>query len=212
MEVVIIANGEIKQLDFLQGYLQRECYVICADGAAKYLVPLHIVPDLLVGDLDSISKEDLEWMTGQGVQIKKFPPRKDFTDSELALEYALELKPDQVTIVGGVGSRWDHSLSNIMFLDRLFQMGVKGKLINENSQLTITDRQLELSGEPGDIVSIIPLSETVEGVTLRGLEYPLTDHYIPRGSSLGISNRMLEYRATISLKRGTLLVYIGKEH
>ncbi len=212
MEVIIIANGEVTGLGDLLSRFPKDTYIICADGAARHLVNLGLTPSLLVGDFDSIALEDLEWMKERAVELRQFPAKKDFTDSELALEYALELKPNGITIIGGIGSRWDHSLSNILFLDRLHGLGIKGRLIDAKGQLTITDNLIELEGEPGEIVSIIPLTEAVEGVTLKGLEYPLTNHYIPRGSSLGISNRLLGNQATISLKKGTLLVFQGREY
>ncbi len=211
MEVMIIANGDVSGLEGLLSRCSKDVYIICADGAARYLVAIGLVPNLLVGDFDSIAPEDLEWMKERNVNLRQFPVQKDSTDSELALEYALALKPHCITLLGGIGSRWDHSLSNILFLDRLRRQGIKARLINETGQLTITDSRLEIEGEPGEIVSIIPLSELAEGVTLKGLEYPLTNHDIPRGSSLGISNRLLEHRGLITLKKGVLLVYQGKE-
>lgn len=211
MEVMILINGEVSDLDFLKETLQQGDYLICADGAAKYLRAIDVVPDLMVGDFDSIAPEDFAWMKAKGVTLREFPARKDFTDSELALRYALELKPKKITLLGAVGSRWDHSLSNIMFLDHLHRLGVEGEIRNEKGFLTLVSSRTTLRGTPGDIVSLIPLSEQVTGVTLRGLEYPLTDHTIQRGSSLGISNQLIDAEGEITLKTGKLLVFIGRE-
>ncbi|MBM7615842.1 thiamine diphosphokinase [Alkaliphilus hydrothermalis] len=209
MDIVIIVNGCLN-LKFLQNLLDKpsgeNSKIICADGASKYLVPLGIVPHMLVGDLDSISQKDLDWMKEKGVELKKFPARKNFTDSELALEYAMGLNPKRITIIGAVGSRWDHSIANIMLLKRLLERGIAGRLVDDKNELTITNGQLLLEGKKGEYLSIIPISEEVKGVTLKGLEYPLTDHSFSMGSTLGISNQFKETKATVEVKEGTLLV------
>lgn len=211
MEVLIILNGDLNNLGFFKNLITEATYVICADGAARYLISMDITPDLLVGDLDSIAKEDLAWMKQKGVEVKKFPARKDFTDSELALEYALELNPLRVTIIGGVGSRWDHSLGNVMLLYKMLNNGVYGRLINEKNELTIVDGELTISGEPGDILSIIPITKEVRGVTLKGLEYPLTDHNFQMGDTLGISNQLATSEATVTIREGIILVCRSKD-
>ncbi len=211
MEVIIIANGDLKNLDFLKGLIKEDNYIVCADGAAKFLVALEIEPNLLVGDLDSILEDDLTWMKEKGVEIRKFPTKKDFTDSELAVEYAMELKPNSITIIGGIGSRWDHSIGNIMLLNKMLNRGIVGKLMDENNELTITDGYLQMEGSIGDFLSIIPLTNKVKGVTLKGLAYPLTNHNFERGNTLGISNQFTETNATILVEDGVLLVCKSKD-
>lgn len=211
MRAVIVTNGEIKDIGHLKGVLEGAELIICADGAAKYLRKLGVAPHVLLGDFDSIATEELAWMKQQETTLLKYPEKKDSTDTELALDYALQQRPEEVVIVGGVGSRWDHSLGNIFLLKKLLDNKVRGSIINEVNEITIMNNFLELEGNMGDIVSIIPISQEVKGVNLYGLEYPLVDRSIPMGSSLGISNRMLGERARISLKEGILLVIKSKE-
>lgn len=211
MKAVIVTNGDIKNLLQLKHILTAADWIICADGAAKYLMAIDIVPHILLGDLDSIDGEALNWMTDRGVEPVRFPARKDATDTELAVDYAMALSPEKITIVGGVGSRWDHSLSNILLLKKLLNHGISGWIVNENNEITIIDSSLELEGKKGDIVSIIPISAIVKGVNLYGLEYPLVDRTIPMGSSLGISNCFKDTKAKISLTEGILLVIKSKE-
>ncbi|AKL95528.1 thiamine pyrophosphokinase ThiN [Clostridium aceticum] len=210
MEIVIIANGNIDNLAYIENIIKNK-YLICADGAAKYLRKINVVPNLLVGDFDSIDSEDLLWMKENKVQYEKFPSRKDQTDTELALEYAFQLNPKSITMIGALGSRQDHSIGNIMLLWRILQQGVEGKIVDENSYITITNSRIYVQGEIGEHISIIPLTNPVKGVTLEGLEYPLKDRDIDQGSTLGISNVFIQKEAVISLKEGVLLVIKSKE-
>ncbi len=211
MKAVVVTNGDIRNLLQLKAILEEAETIICADGAAKYLMAVDIVPDVLLGDLDSIASEELKWMVDRGVEPVRFPARKDATDTELAVDYALQLSPEEIILVGGVGSRWDHSLSNILLLKKLLNHGVRGRIVNEYNEITIIDKSLELEGAIGDIISIIPISEVVRGVNLQGLEYPLVNRTIPMGSSLGISNCLKEARAKITLEEGILLVIKSRD-
>jgi len=207
MEILIIANGEINDLEFLRNQVLRHSYIICADGAARYLMQLDMTPDILMGDLDSIDATDIEWMRNKGVRIETYPVRKDFTDTDLALEFAMELNPTYITLIGGMGSRWDHSIGNIMLLHKLLERGIKGSIINENNKVTITSDSLEVFIRDGEIISIIPITPLVKGVTLRGMEYPLNNHDIHMGQTIGISNVLKDERGFIKLKEGKLLVF-----
>ncbi|AOY77364.1 thiamine diphosphokinase [Clostridium formicaceticum] len=210
MEIVIVANGDINCLRYIEGTISNK-YIICADGAARYLRRIKVVPNLLVGDFDSIHPEDLGWMQQQGVECRKFPSRKDQTDTELAVAYAFELKPKSITIIGALGSRQDHSLANVMLLWKILQEGIEGKIIDEKNYITITNSKLDIEGKVGETISIIPLTNSVKGVTLKGLEYPLKDRDIALGSTLGISNVFAEKKAVISVKTGVLLVIKSRE-
>ena len=212
MEVVIIANGEINDLQYIQKIIQDK-YIICADGAAKYLRQINMVPDLLVGDFDSISSDDLLWMKSKKVNYEKFPPRKDQTDTELALEYAFKIlpKPRSIVIVGGLGSRWDHSLANIMLLNNILDQGIEGKIISDNDEIILAETNISINGEIGELLSIIPLTSVVKGITLEGLEYPLQNRDIKISSTLGISNVFTAKVAKIFIEKGRLLIIKTKE-
>ncbi|KAB3533131.1 thiamine diphosphokinase [Alkaliphilus serpentinus] len=211
MRVLIIANGEIGDLKFLEELLSNHNYVICADGAAKYLRLLNIKPDILMGDFDSIDERDLQWMKNHHVEIYEYPARKNFTDTELAIDYAMELKPQLITIVGGVGSRWDHSISNMLLLYKILNSGIEGVILNETNRVTITSSFLELDRINGKTLSIIPITSLVKGVTLKGMEYPLNNYDITMGASIGVSNMIKGEKGSIQLSEGVLLVFQSSE-
>ncbi len=206
MKVVIVANGEIKNINFLKYVIKSSDYIICADGAAKYLMDLNVCPDLLVGDLDSIDKKTLGWAKRNSISIQRFPIKKDMTDTELAVEFALKQNPDKIIIMGAIGSRLDHSLSNIMLLYKIHKLGIDAAVMDEINYITIVSDALKMKCRMGEIVSIIPIGGDAKGVTLKGLEYSLTDHDIKMGSSLGISNKSVSKEIIISVKDGILLV------
>lgn len=211
MRIAIVTNGDIKDTDQLKRVLEGAAKIICADGAARHLRKLGIIPHILLGDFDSIDPEVLDWMKQQGASLFKFPERKDATDTELALDFALQEKPEEIVIIGGIGSRWDHSLGNIFLLKRLLDNRVRGYIVNELNEITIMDTSLELEGKAGDVVSIVPISEEVKGISLYGFEYPLLNRDIAMGSSLGISNRLIQEKAKITVREGMLLVIKSKE-
>jgi len=211
MKVVVVTNGDIKDLTFLKKILADASTIICADGAAKYLKEINIAPHLLLGDMDSIDEENLQWVESSGISLIRFPARKDATDTELAVDYAVDMKPHEIIIVGGVGSRWDHSLSNIFLLKKLLAHRIKARIVNELNDMTIINDSIELEGEIGETLSIVPISEEVKGVNLYGLEYPLVERDFSMGSSLGISNRFKEAKVKITLREGVLLVIRAKD-
>ena len=206
MEVVVVANGEIININFLKYVLKNSDHIICADGAAKYLMDLNIYPDLLIGDLDSINEKTLKWVEKNNIKIQRFPVKKDMTDTELAVESALKQNPNKITIIGAIGSRLDHSLGNIMLLYKIHKLGIDAAVVNEINYITIVSDVLKMKCRIGEIISIIPVGGDARGVTLEGLEYPLNDHNIKMGSSLGISNKSVSEEIIISVKNGILLV------
>lgn len=206
MEILIVTNGYIENENILKSAIENSNYIICADGAAKYLMNLRVYPDILVGDLDSISRDALDWINNGRVDVRKFPPKKDMTDTELAIEFALDKSPSAITIIGAIGSRMDHSLANIMLLYKIHKVGVKARIINHINDIAITDSNLKIEGDVGQSISVVPIGGSAKGVTLEGLEYPLNNHNIDLDSSLGISNKFAQKEATISVKEGILLV------
>lgn len=206
MEITVVTNGNIDDENILRSVLSSSDYVICADGAAKYFMDINVKPDLLVGDLDSIDASTLEWVKKSKIDIKQFPVKKDMTDTELAIEYAINMSPNVITLIGAIGSRMDHSLANIMLLYKIHKVGIRARIVNEVNDIAITDCTLHIDGRIGQTISIIPIGGDAKGVSLIGLEYKLLDQDIALGSSLGISNMFREERAIITVDKGTLLV------
>lgn len=215
MKIIIVTNGKIESLSWLKKKLAEnngeEHFVICADGASKYLKSIDFVPDLLVGDLDSIDEEAKAWMEEKKVPLKKFPAKKDQTDTEIALEYSLSKKPGEIEILGAFGSRMDHTLGNIQLLEGFYNPKTVIRLTDEQNEVWLLEKYTKIVGRKDETLSIIPITESVTGVTLKGFEYPLNQVRLSRGHTLGISNIIRENEAEISFKEGKLLVVIARD-
>ena len=182
--------------------------IIAADGGADLCRQLNLTPDIIIGDLDSISPDLAGEYAHSGVDIIPYPKRKDKTDLELALDLAVTRGADKVILFGTLGGRWDMSLSNVMLAANRKYNQMNISLCEKQCRMHIihAGSSLTLQGLKGQIISLIPLSTDVHGVTTTGLEYPLKNAPLYFGSSRGISNLLLATKGSIITKGGTLLV------
>lgn len=210
MKAVVFANADINDYGFCGEYI-RDAVIICCDGGMRHAMKLGITPDYIVGDFDSVSPEVLEYYKKQDIELKQVPCRKDETDMELGIIHAAEIGADDITLIGGIGSRMDHTLANIFMLLRIENLGLKGRIVNENNLITLCTGKCEIEGEKGDIVSFIPITPMVKGVTTRGLEYPLDKATMYMDSPLGVSNVMEGKMASYTFDEGMALVIKARD-
>ncbi|WP_270739296.1 thiamine diphosphokinase [Massilioclostridium coli] len=201
MRAVIITGGSIQNYPAIKQYIQPNDYIICADSGYDHAIKMEITPNLLVGDMDSIHAD----LPTENIRI--FPAKKDDTDTEIAISAALEQGCDDILILGGIGSRMDHTLANILFLKQLHDQKISAKIVNENNEIRLMGSQenITLQGHPGDLLSLIPITDCI-GVTNKGFEYPLIQEDLPLGTTRGVSNVFLSDTGSISLQNGLLLV------
>src|ERR1044071_1572413 len=114
--IIIFANGELPDFNKAQSLLQKDDYVICADGGTRHALALGIQPHLIIGDMDSAETGSLQKFRAEDVNIELYPRDKNETDLELAISRAIELKPEQIVIVAALGGRLDQTLANITLL------------------------------------------------------------------------------------------------
>ncbi len=204
----VIAGGEIRDTAFLQAKLSelRPAEIICADSGAAYIHAIGLVPHVIIGDMDSLSPGMLEYFTEQRCKIIKFSERKNETDTQLALKYALDALPDEIYVFGAFGTRIDHTLANVSLLILGANKGIQIKLIDEWCEAFVVKRACTIGGEPGQTVSLLPLSDNVTGITIEGFEYPLNNGAMEIGIPYGVSNRLTAARGVICVKSGHLLV------
>ena len=177
-------------------------FVIAADSGFDHARRLGIKVDLLVGDLDSISPEALALA---GV-IEKHPPDKDATDLALALDAAVRVGAGSVFVIGGGGGRIDHFLANAALLASAHYRNLRLTWLPGTAVISVVRDRVELSGSPGDLVSLLPYGGRADGVTTSGLRWALHEEELAPGTSRGVSNQMIDRTATVELKQGTLLV------
>lgn len=211
MKAVIVCSGSVKDYDVIKRFFDKADYIISVDGGARHLRKLEITPDVLLGDFDSADMEDIAYFKRQGVTAESFPVEKDMTDSELAIEKALEKGADEIILVGAVGTRFDHSMANIFLLKKLLDKKVNACIADEHNRIYMFDSTFTLKRKEGYKLSLIPVSNRVTGVTTTGLKYPLNNATMYLGTTWGVSNEFKEDTATVSIDEGILLVCVSRD-
>lgn len=202
---VIFANGDLPS-DFLAFFrLLPGDLIIAVDGGLRHVLACGRIPDLLLGDLDSVEPPQVTQLETLGIEIRRFPTDKDETDLELALLAAVSLNIDSIVLTGVLGGRLDHTLANLNLL--LLPELANCEVVIENGaeEICLIRRERTILGAPGDIVSLIPLTADAAGVTTSNLRYPLRGETLKLEHGRGVSNNMLGNQALVTLDSGTLL-------
>lgn len=211
MKVVIFSNGQIEDYNFVKNNILGEDIIICCDGGIRHTKKLKILPDYILGDLDSAPKELVEYYKSLNVIFKIVSSKKDETDTEMGINFAIELGAKYIDLYGCIGTRFDHTLGNANNIMIALKKGVKAKIINEYNSIQLIDKSIILTGKKGQIVSLIPLTTEVTGIVTENLEYPLNNEVLSIGASRGISNVMSQDKASITIQSGYLFVIQSKD-
>ena len=215
MRTLIISGGMLEE-DFIRDYMEKHVFdkILAADRGLVLCRKLEIVPDLILGDFDSATSDALEYYRATVPErIRQYPSRKDDTDTELAVSVAIDLGSDEIVIFGGTGTRLDHVMGNIQILKKALDQGVAAFLIDSHNRIRMTDGSVVIrkADQFGTYVSLIPFTEKVTGITLRGFSYPLNDDTLVQGKSIGVSNEIKGSKGEIFLKEGLLLVMESRD-
>ena len=208
MQCIILANGEMEDYEKYRSLFAGGPLTICADGGIRHARALGILPQVVVGDMDSVRPEDLEQLTAQDVELIKYPKEKDEMDTELALMEAVKRGATSIVLLGCSGGRLDHTLAAIQMLVPVVEQGVKVQMLAKGHRLTLVtpENPARLPGNPDTILSILPLTTRVTGITSRGVKWPLTDAVFELGKPYGVSNEVTGPEVSITIKEGILLV------
>ena len=210
MKRCLIVTGGTIDIAFAKDFLSQRSYdyVIAADAGLEVLRPLHISPNAVVGDLDTVDKKVLEEYQNQpDIEFEIHKPEKDETDTELALLTAARQGCEAVDILGALGGRMDHAIGNIQLMYQFFCQGMEVNIYDARNRLYLLGGHKVFHREKvyGKYISVLPMTETVEGLTLRGFKYPLQRRTIGLGTSLCISNELKREEGILELERGVLL-------
>ena len=211
MNCLIVLSGSISLYRFQRSFFDEYNYIICADGGAEYLKANNIVPDALLGDFDSINEQTLAFYHDKKVKLIRYPCNKDYTDGELAINLAIEMNADFVTIIGALGNRFDHSLANVFMLQTLCDKGIVARMVDDYNEIYITKSSIEIDKTKDMKISLIPITEVVRGVSTMGLCYELNGQDLYRNKSFGVSNEFSEDKALITIEEGVLLIIKSKD-
>lgn len=188
--------------------------IIAGDRGLEALYQLKIVPNHIVGDFDSVSPEILEFYKNQSqIIFHTYHPEKDNTDTDIALKLAISLKSSAITIMGALGRRMDHAIANIHILKDALETNIPCQILDEHNRIYLINKEITLEKNRvyGKYISLIPLTSEVKDLTLTGFKYPLDNYDLPIGTSLGVSNEIVENIAQIKMKKGILIVIESKD-
>lgn len=205
--IVIVGNGVLDKE--ILTYILNTDYCIGVDFAAYWLIRHGRVPDVAIGDFDSVTPDQLKEIRKRVPDIITFAPEKDFTDMELAVRHALRKDPQEIILLGALGKRLDQSLANIGLLEAIEANGTHGFIYEAKNKATLVSKNLIL--KDGDSY-ISVLSVTPEAViTLKGFKYSISEKVIRRGQTIGISNELAGKEASVHVKKGKVLVVISTD-
>ena len=203
---VIMSAAPVMNTRGLRQLVEEGDYIICADGGVKLAQRLGITPNLILGDFDSLDQvPDI-------APVFTYEREKDDTDTMLAIKQGIAEGCDYFLLLGGLGGALDHTYANIQALCYLCRHGCQGYLMNADNIATIVENTtVEVERKEGFKLSLFSYSDTCEGVTLRGVKYPLTDAVLTQGFPLGARNEILEAKARITVKNGALLIILARD-
>jgi thiamine pyrophosphokinase len=184
----------------------KDSVVVAADNGATTALAFGLRPDVVIGDLDSLEPGTLASLQQAGVLIETYMRDKNATDGQLAIERALQCRPDELFLVGFLGGpRLDQALANILLLSRI---DVPAVLLDERNECLLLRPGVEHTWqpEPGEVISLLPLGGSAIGVTTRGLRWPLNGERLEQGDTRGVSNEPIADEASVSIASGRLFL------
>lgn len=209
MRTVIVANGDFNPPPELEALLDSAEAVIAADGGARHLAKLERKPDVVIGDLDSLTSAKIDELEQAGAHVLRFPEDKEQSDLELALLHAKKVGAGEAYVLGALGRRWDHSLANLLLAAHPELADLQIVFLHGTQQLFLIRGDVQLGVPVGTRLSLIPLKGHAKGVSSQGLAFPLDNETLYFGSTRGVSNIVEAEDAEIGLCKGLLLCVLS---
>jgi thiamine pyrophosphokinase len=200
---LIITGGEVISKERIMAEIDSDTYVVCVDKGAETALEYGIRIDLVVGDFDSISKEAYKRIEDVAIE---YPKEKDFTDTELAVVEAIRRNKVHIKIANATGSRVDHTLSNFLLLYKYKEYDIR--IFGNDFEAFLIQKDLIIDNSEGMTFSLVPMTDTIEGLSLEGFKYPLDKRDVKKGDSLCISNIITDQTASIRFAKGSALIII----
>ncbi len=207
MKALVVAGAPVIESPLVAPAIATAEFRVAADSGAEALLARDVLPDLVVGDFDSLDPAARELLLARGVPLVSYPARKDRTDLHIAIYAAMDRGASDITFLGLLGGpRTDHGLAAMLLLARDEFAGVRLRVIDGYADIQVARRDVTIQGRPGDYVSLVSLAPRSEGVSTEGLEYRLTAAALTFGDSLGVSNVLEGETASVHVGSGVVLV------
>lgn len=202
--ILIFANGELPNLEAARKLPLPDDFIICADGGTRHALALGLIPQVIIGDMDSLPDGfESSIFKGEFIQVSA---DKNETDLELALQYALAFHPAEILIIAALGGRLDQTLGNISLITDPKFSTFDIQLSDGVEEIFLCRDQALVKGGSGDIVSLIPWGGEASGVETENLKWPLRKEILYPYKTRGISNEMLGEEASVKISSGLLLI------
>jgi thiamine pyrophosphokinase len=207
VRAAIFLNGSTESSDLLRCVAGCADLIVAADGGARYALEAGVVPDLVVGDMDSLGEDLALEVERRGAALERHPARKDKMDGQLAVLAARERGATAADLLCAGGGRLGALFAVPHILLAAERIGLRSTVVADRVRMFVVEAgSRTVEGDPQDSVSIFPLSSIVTAVTLEGMEYPLDNASLEPGDTLGFHNELIGRKATVSVGRGAVLV------
>lgn len=206
--IAIVGSGTLSE-QFLKA-IRKNDFIIGVDRGAAWLLDHGITPQVAIGDFDSVTKKELAQIKKSIQTVKLYPADKDFTDMELAVQYALKEKPGEVVIYGGSGTRADHTLGTFHLLEHFLNAGIAGRLIDEHNEVRLVAGMQKMQKGSFQYISVLPFSESAT-ISLTGFLYEVSRLPLKRGQTRGISNEFAKSKGIIDVHEGIVWVIQSRD-
>ena len=209
-KALLISGGRQVSKELIEKYQDR--FIIVADGGARLLMKYDLGADLLLGDLDSIGDDALAYIKEHKIEVKKFPAKKDLTDTELALSYLVDEGYKDIVSLGALGTRLDHELANLLNLKKLYKKGISAKIEDDyNEVIYVEEGSYDFIKTNKKYFSLINAGDRTN-FTTKGLYYEVEDLEInSENPSRGVSNEMVGDSATIKINQGSAFIIQSRD-
>ncbi len=195
---VIVGGADISNYDRIIAHIKSDDFVIFCDSGLKHMEKLAVKPSLIVGDFDSHENPHLD------VETIVLPCEKDDTDTVFAVKEAIKRGYKEFLLIGVIGARLDHTLGNVYILEYLDQLGYKGRIVDDFSDMELVKDTPVLIDDSYSYFSVLNITGILQDITIENAKYPLQNAAIQSGYQYGISNEVLKGK-TASVK-----VNVGK--
>lgn len=216
MNTVLICGGEIND-EFSLVCLKQikpDC-IIGVDKGLEFCYRNHVIPDWILGDFDSISKDVIDWYRKQQeISIRQYKPEKDDTDTRLGMELALNLGSDKIFLLGATGGRLDHYMGNLQSLLITAMEEKEGWILDEQNAITVRKAGkicIHKEEQFGKYVSFFSMGDEVTGLSLTGFQYPLDGYTLKNSDGIAVSNQLLDDCGIIEFETGYLMMVLSKD-
>ncbi len=205
MRGLLISAGKLPSEALIKKEMMKADCVVAADGGLKYLLDLNLCPDYAIGDFDSIESKYLDMALAKNIKIERFNPEKDFTDTELGLNFLKEKSCDKITMLGATGSRLDHVLGNLSCLIRLYEEKIDSRILDDNNEIRYFERGLiRFKKSNKKYLSVLPVDEVV--FSTWKMAYEVSGLRIKKDETRGVSNQILGEEAYIKIEKGSAFI------